>query len=215
MGKLDKAAGRRGPCDKPLARRMVFATMIVVLGGVVGGAPLPAHILDSQRDPSPIGYPGHGAPHNWQASPNHFHPHEKREVGSLQKLELKGKTVIVDTPVSEMPRDRAIGKRDMAKYAFPPPPPPPSYLALHPDRSNRRGEKEDVPPVGTAHLSGLQQQPKNPAGEMTSNPASHPAVKGGDPWEESKFHQTFPPPTSKDGAARPADDFRLLLAAQF
>lgn len=56
MGKLDKTAGRRGPCDKPLARRMLFATMIVVLGGVVGGAPLPAHILDSQRDPSPIGY---------------------------------------------------------------------------------------------------------------------------------------------------------------
>lgn len=56
MGKLDKAAGRKGPCDKPLARRTLFATMIVVLGGVVGGAPLPAHILDSQRDPSPISY---------------------------------------------------------------------------------------------------------------------------------------------------------------
>ncbi|SYW77733.1 uncharacterized protein UBRO2_01925 [Ustilago bromivora] len=181
--------------------------MIVVLGGVVGGAPLPAHILDSQRDPSPIGYPGHGAPRNWQASPN-FHPHEKREVGSLQKLELKGKTVVVDTPVSEIPRDRAIGKRDVAKDAFPLP-----YLALRPDRSNRWGEKEDVPPVGTAHLSGLQQQPKNPAGEITFNPAPHPAV-GGDLWEESKFHQTSPP-TPKDGAARPADDFRLLLAAQF
>ncbi|KAJ1035944.1 hypothetical protein NDA13_000599 [Ustilago tritici] len=211
MGKLDKAAGRRGPCDKPLARRTLFATMIVVFGGVVGGAPLPAHILDSQHDPSPIGYPGHGAPRNWQASPNHSHPHEKREVGSLQKLELKGKTMVVDTPVSEMPRNCAIGKRDLTKDAFPP---PPSNLALHPDRSNRWGEKEDVPSVRTAYLSGLQQQPKSPADEMTFNPAPHPAVEGGDPWEKGKSHWTSPP-TPKNGAARPADDFRLLLAAQF
>ncbi|KAJ1035618.1 hypothetical protein NDA18_000395 [Ustilago nuda] len=192
MGKLDKAAGRKGPCNKPLARRTLFATMIVVLGGVVGGAPLPAQILDSQRDPSPIGYPGHGAPHNWQAYPNHSHRHEKREVGSLEKLELKD----------------AIGKRDLAKDTF-----PPSYLALHPDHSNCWGEKENVPPVRTPSRSDLQQQPKNPAGEMNFHPAPHPAAEGKDPWEMSKFHETSPTP--KEGAAKPADDFRLLLAAQF
>lgn len=106
----------------------------------------------------------------------------------------------------------AIGKRDLAKDAFPPS--PPSYLALHPDRSNRWGEKENVAPVRTPYRSGLQQQPKNPADEMTFHPAPHPAAEGRDPWEVSKFHQTSPP-TPKEGAAKPADDFRLLLAAQF
>lgn len=46
----------RHACDKPLKRRMLFAIMVVILGGVVGGAPLPNDIPPSD---GPIHVPGY------------------------------------------------------------------------------------------------------------------------------------------------------------
>ncbi|SPO30296.1 uncharacterized protein UTRI_05760 [Ustilago trichophora] len=60
---LEKKRGG-GPCSRPLARRMLFAMMIVVLGAVVGGSPLP-HLPGYEGDDDPkVHYP----------LPHHHHP---------------------------------------------------------------------------------------------------------------------------------------------
>ncbi|SPO32738.1 uncharacterized protein UTRI_05760_B [Ustilago trichophora] len=60
-----------GLCSRPLARRMLFAIMVVVLGAVVGGSPLPKIPDDGgMRIP---GYAGDDAP---RGNPLPHHPHE-------------------------------------------------------------------------------------------------------------------------------------------